>query len=631
MITFDYDSILARLKSNLSTKLDNSGMLFFSTNQRILEAIAEELAEEMRYDEYLTNEAKWTTAQNISSIMSQTEFFGYQAHRKIGSSGNLKVSSSSSFDSSWNRTVTIPKFSQFSNGTLSFSSSSNINLLPSNTYVDVPVIQGVLRTEEYTISSSYTDDELINFVIEIENEDFENTLYEVKVNGVVWTKVDNFGESSGEDDTLFKIKTKIDFSGVDFTFGDGLTSKKLEIGDTVEIKYLETAGSESEILLTNNVTQVLSTFTDSSGRTVKLYCTNEDQLIGGMDEEDIDTIRDNAPLTFKVGSRIISRVDYLSFIQDTNLVDLVTVWGEVEINTDRGKDIGTYISTSENVVHVSALSISEITGEGIPITSSTQESIKELLEPVKSLTDLVQFTDPIITYFDVSSIIYYSPTRYSSAQAISNVQNALLEEYGIENASFKQDLYFSQYYAFLNNLDFVIYHVSDITLFQVIGVDTGNTGTNYEFEINLLHENIRPTSFSIYIKSIDSTIDSEHPYSDWYKIAEDDGLGQFTSETVPTFSGIPDSGDTFEVSFQNPLVGEFDYSSGRGIDDSSSLETIIIGKGIPSDWQSDLRVKLEFKTGTLTVDIIPTERYQLYAISSVDNIDAYPVTNEVSN
>jgi hypothetical protein len=631
MITFDYDSILARLKSNLSTKLDNSGMLFFSTNQRILEAIAEELAEEMRYDEYLTNEAKWTTAQNISSIMSQTEFFGYQAHRKIGSSGNLKVSSSSSFDSSWNRTVTIPKFSQFSNGTLSFSSSSNINLLPSNTYVDVPVIQGVLRTEEYTISSSYTDDELINFVIEIENEDFENTLYEVKVNGVVWTKVDNFGESSGEDDTLFKIKTKIDFSGVDFTFGDGLTSKKLEIGDTVEIKYLETAGSESEILLTNNVTQVLSTFTDSSGRTVKLYCTNEDQLIGGMDEEDIDTIRDNAPLTFKVGSRIISRVDYLSFIQDTNLVDLVTVWGEVEINTDRGKDIGTYISTSENVVHVSALSISETTGEGIPITSSTQESIKELLEPVKSLTDLVQFTDPIITYFDVSSIIYYSPTRYSSAQAISNVQNALLEEYGIENASFKQDLYFSQYYAFLNNLDFVIYHVSDITLFQVIGVDTGNTGTNYEFEINLLHENIRPTSFSIYIKSIDSTIDSEHPYSDWYKIAEDDGLGQFTSETVPTFSGIPDSGDTFEVSFQNPLVGEFDYSSGRGIDDSSSLETIIIGKGIPSDWQSDLRVKLEFKTGTLTVDIIPTERYQLYAISSVDNIDAYPVTNEVSN
>jgi hypothetical protein len=631
MITFDYDSILARLKSNLSTKLDNSGMLFFSTNQRILEAIAEELAEEMRYDEYLTNEAKWTTAQNISSIMSQTEFFGYQAHRKIGSSGNLKVSSSSSFNSSWNRTVTIPKFSQFSNGTLSFSSSSNINLLPSNTYVDVPVIQGVLRTEEYTISSSYTDDELINFVIEIENEDFENTLYEVKVNGVVWTEVDNFGESSGEDDTLFKIKTKIDFSGVDFTFGDGLTSKKLEIGDTVEIKYLETAGSESEILLTNNVTQVLSSFTDSSGRTVKLYCTNEDQLIGGMDEEDIDTIRDNAPLTFKVGSRIISRVDYLSFIQDTNLVDLVTVWGEAEINTDRGKDIGTYISTSENVVHVSALSISETTGEGIPITSSTQESIKELLEPVKSLTDLVQFTDPIITYFDVSSIIYYSPTRYSSAQAISNVQNALLEEYGIENASFKQDLYFSQYYAFLNNLDSVIYHVSDITLFQVIGVDTDNTGTNYEFEINLLHENIRPTSFSIYIKSIDSTIDSEHPYSDWYKIAEDDGLGQFTSETVPTFSGIPDSGDTFEVSFQNPLVGEFDYSSGRGIDDSSSLETIIIGKGIPSDWQSDLRVKLEFKTGTLTVDIIPTERYQLYAISSVDNIDAYPVTNEVSD
>ena len=57
MIQFTYEDILERLQDNLSKRLENSGMLFYSTNQRILEAIAEELSEQMRYNEYLTNEA----------------------------------------------------------------------------------------------------------------------------------------------------------------------------------------------------------------------------------------------------------------------------------------------------------------------------------------------------------------------------------------------------------------------------------------------------------------------------------------------------------------------------------------------------------------------------------------------
>ena len=90
MITFTYEAILERLKENLKSKLGNSDMLFFSTNQRILEAIAEELSEQMRYDEYLMRESKWSTSQNLSSVLNQIDFFNYVPHRMIGCTGNFQ-------------------------------------------------------------------------------------------------------------------------------------------------------------------------------------------------------------------------------------------------------------------------------------------------------------------------------------------------------------------------------------------------------------------------------------------------------------------------------------------------------------------------------------------------------------
>jgi hypothetical protein len=141
MIQFDYDSILLRLKNNLQSRLNNTGLLFYSSNQKLLEAIAEELSEEMKYDEYLTMESKWKLAQNRSSIMSQSDFFNYKPHRYIGSSGYISVSASSTFNGSYARSILIPKFTQFSAGDISFVSSASVNLLPSQTKVMVPVVR----------------------------------------------------------------------------------------------------------------------------------------------------------------------------------------------------------------------------------------------------------------------------------------------------------------------------------------------------------------------------------------------------------------------------------------------------------------------------------------------------------
>ncbi len=617
MIDFSYETILQRLKDNLSSKLDDSNILFYSTNQRILEAIAEELAEEMRYDEYLTRESKWNTAQNASSIMNQLDFFNYRAHLKIGATGNLKISTNSDLNGTYSYRVPIPKFTQFSNGTLNFCSIESTQLYSSDPFTFVSVAQGTRKTESFTISASNI---LANGAfVKVENENFENTYYEVKVNGLPWTEVDYFIEAESSDASLYTTRVATDFSGMEFYFGNDLLSKAVKIGDIVSITYLETEGDQGEVLSTNNITRVSDTIYDSRGVSIDLYCSNVSTstdsglITGGRDTETIESIKENAPYTFKIGSRVITRTDYLTIINGANIPDKLEVWGELETNVNDNLPPGTFIPLSENVINVVALTISEETGTAEPLNQTQKNTIQEAVEPLKSLTDLVQFVEPKITYFDVYSGIRYKPTDKSSAEVQQTVNENLEDAYSIQNTSFGQSLYFSQYYALINNSVGVEYHETEIILYQ-LETFSGESGSTYVFELNLLHNDIRPTTdptspnFVISIKSTDETLTDDHPYKDWFPIGADDGSGGITSYAVPDYSGVPDYGSTFDIVADD--TSEL-YTKG-------SIDSITVNNGIPDDWQNSLQIKIQFKTGTTTTEIIPREKYQIFALGDIN-------------
>jgi hypothetical protein len=624
MIEFTFEAIRDRLKDNLSKRLENSGILFYSTNQRLIEAIAEELSEEMRYNEYLTNEAKWSTAQNLSSLIAQSDFFGYTPHRKIGAKGNLSVSSSPSFNGSWPYQVNIPKFSQFYNGEYYFASYEEASLFSSNNETLVPIVQGLVRTEEF-LTSTYTDIELTNHSVYIENDSVEDEILEVRVNNVVWNKVDHFGESSGKDDLIYTIKNNLDFSGITISFGDGLTSKKITSGDIISVTFIETAGELGEVLRTNNITQVISSFRDVNGTAVSLYCTNRSYVTGGREIEDIETIRQSAPLAFKTGNTLVTKQDYTAAIINTNIPDKVSVWGEAETNIDNNDPIGNFIELNENLIYVSGLVISDITGEATPIDEDQQDAIQEALLPRKCLTDIIQFVSPKITYFDVNTTVYFDKTVFTADFVRNRVSEDLLEEYKISNVSreFKENLYFSQYYSFINSIPSVSYHVTDIILFQISNFED-TSGLTYYFDIDLGHSSIRSESLKIYIRNVDDTLPTDHPYSyqnettgGWFHIATDDGAGTFISEDIPPYDGIPNFGDTFEIA---PIVPTdvFNYNT-------AILEGVSVGKGIPADWHDNLQLKFEFQVGTTQVDIIPKGRNQIFGINEV-NIDTQGLT-----
>ena len=80
---FDFDSVKKRLQDRLKAKTSWANILFFSTNERIIDIVAEEIAYSMQYDEMLTRESKWNLAQQITSIMSENQFFNYFLIEKL--------------------------------------------------------------------------------------------------------------------------------------------------------------------------------------------------------------------------------------------------------------------------------------------------------------------------------------------------------------------------------------------------------------------------------------------------------------------------------------------------------------------------------------------------------------------
>lgn len=565
IMKFDYDSVLARLKARVLSKLDGENLLLFSTNSAFLEAAAEEFADADMYDEFLTREAVWETAQGYNSIMKQVSFYDYKPHRKVGSTGYIRVSTSKTFDGSWGTNITIPKFTQMSGGGLTFLSKESTYLAANVDYVDIPVIQGE-KTEKTIEITSTAYPELRYTAIVIKDPDIENSLYSVKVNGVLWTEVDSIRLATSNEDLYYTLQTLSDFSGVEITFGNGVFGKKLEYGDIVTFEYLQTKGEDGNVLSGGIITSVDTALKDESGTDVELFCTNLDALVGGSDYESVESIRSTAPLSFQTGNRAISSSDYATLIKQTNLVDKVQVWGEKEINEDAGNKPGTYVEASENLIYITGITIDPETGIGLPLSESSKSLIREALNDKKGTTDILQFVDTQVVYVTFESEVYISNTKYSSEQVIGNVHNALASEYSLSEAAYKKNLYFSDYYKTIDAAEGVDHHRTTLSFSEFFKFSSA-----YLVSMNINLANIMPGTVKLYIR--DTAADGE-----WSQLGHDNGSGILVGDQID-----PD----------DPSQGSYDLNSATISYTDGAIGDIIITYGLNQPF-SNYEIRVDF-------------------------------------
>ncbi|MBD3216595.1 MAG: hypothetical protein GF311_28530 [Candidatus Lokiarchaeota archaeon] len=563
MIQFNFETIRTRIRNRLAASTEWKEILYHSTNQRLIDAIALELAFQASYTERGLIESKWGKAQNKSSLLLQAPFIDYFPHRKIGSYGNLVISTSETFDATYSEDIIIPKWSIFSNGgDIKFTNPTAYNFRKTQTNLTIEVVQGTPLTKSYTASGN-----LFESVI-VDNANIEDNYFECFVNGEAFTEIATIRLAEDGDAKVFTIENLTDFSGIKIIFGDDNFGYRLKAGDVVTFNYVETLGNSGDIGSDNIITTVETVFRNSLNNVIDMFCKNTEAISGGDDYEEIEEIRARGPKAYETKDKAVTKDDYENLIENYfSFAEKVVCWGEKEYSIDNNNPPGTFVPLEENLVHLAILS-----DLGENITSSQKTQIRNYLDDKKSPTDIIQFSDVEVIYLVFDVIAYISDSAYTDAAVTSNIQTVLETTYDVLNSTFKKGLYESDYVALIDNTEGVDHHNTILSYYKLHSFSS--SGGPYLVDILLNVENIEPGSVEVYTK-----LDNE----DFVLVCTDDGTGGW----------IPESG--FSV------TGTISYLIGEG--------NVTITSGLTQD-QSRYSVKVTFNN--LSEDLELTQRFQIY-------------------
>jgi hypothetical protein len=493
---------------------------------------------------YEINKTVWVSGDSYSSgdiVYYDVDTKFYQANTNTSTS--IVPSSSDDFDAYtsdnkiptsyaefWDRidvspskVIIIPAYTNFSGGDVNFVNVQTYQFTTDIDYLDIMVVQGILKTYNNTASG------IINETFEIIDNSIENTNYKCYINGIEYSEIDSLF-NAGNREKVFELIDKFNQTGINLKFGDDINGIKLTIGDILRFDYLESLGSDGNILGLDIINSVDDTINNVDDETVEIFCSNRSTLIGGDDFENLESIREQAPLTFQTGDRATSIDDYKAIILNNPEVTInkVNVWGVYETNIDNNEDIWTFVPTSDNLVYITALnSVYD------NISSTDILTISEYINDKKAPTDILSFVDTEKVILKVISTVYVSNRSFLLNEVKQSVIDNLIDAYSIENVEYKQNLRFSDLYALIDNTEGVDYHSTSYKTIKKTSytIDTVSSPQVIEINTSLPVLPIETSSVQVIYK------DLLNPEND-ILMAIDDGVGGFTARNGFTIGSL---------------------------------------------------------------------------------------------
>lgn len=454
---WSFNGIVIMLQNQLSLFSNWASIIYFGVYQRIIDVIAYGLYQLLYVAQFYFRESFWTTAQRIESLAKECFLLGYVPYRKQGAIGNIIISTDSGFSTSNINNlgnIIIPKWSIFQNTSGTSKVYSNTATTYYKTTVGnqtVTVTEGTPKT--YLYQAQGVSSEIIYLYASdtthgIENNNFDvyiadsagNILQQVSV-------VENLYFISDLTSYYCTVTNAYDFAYVAITFGDGITVTQLQPNQYVLIKYAETSGDTGNIQSTGAITKIVSTLYDDLGNdlTTSLYITNTEEITGGTDFEDIESIRNNAPNLFQTGYRAGTHNDILAIIESAPYVQTAQTWTVNDIG-------GSTLLSDQNTNYVSVL-----TTDGNDVTNTEQTDLQtNYLAKKLALTDTItwQPLSMIYAFFQVTAKI----SNLTTAQMSSIIKDTLYDTYNSLVVPFQQNIYESQYVTTISSIPYVVYH-----------------------------------------------------------------------------------------------------------------------------------------------------------------------------
>jgi len=292
----------------------------------------------------------------------------------------------------------------------------------------------------------------------------------VTVDGTEYTYVKNLFRNTKSTDTIFTTRYNKE-QKVEIRFGDNINGVAPISGSVIKIRYVSSLGLAGNVSsgainsISSNIYQIDSTGTSSvlSGGSSSFIFNQLTASVGGVDPEDIESLRSHAPAFFSTQDRAVTLEDYENLLLSNYGQFVLRVkalrYEDIFSNTQKlssrlsqtAQDAITNAVTGLGLGSSSPLSASEATSLlqspnqvnqtiyynnvylvivpvfGTQITAGLRSDLEELLFENKMITINHVFLDP--TYVDITSVVEYSKsstTSRTTSEIELDIQNIIL-------------------------------------------------------------------------------------------------------------------------------------------------------------------------------------------------------------
>ena len=409
----DFDTIKTNLKTFLQSQDQFTDYDFEGSSLSVLLDI---LAYNTHYNAFLANmlinEMFLDSAVKLSSAVSIAKHLGYtpRSVRSSIATLNLVVTNPTNLPS----TLYINRYTQFLstiNGvSYTFSTVKDYVAERSGTtytFNNIEAVEGVVSSFTFVVADPSSEAKY-----EIPATNIDTTTLTVSVQNSV-SDTTSYVYNLATDITNKNNSSKIYFLELSplgkyqLSFGDGIIGKQLSEGNIINITYLRSSGTVTNVSSTVSQSFTLQgTIAGSSNVTV----TTVSNSTGAKDAETISSIKFNAPKVNAARNRAVTAEDYEALIlANYSGAESVAVWG--------GED-------NDPPIYGKVL-VSLKPASGFSITQAVKDNIKNNILNSKKIIALdIDFVDPSYIYVSSSSSVSYNTSLTSITQ--ESLKNSIL-------------------------------------------------------------------------------------------------------------------------------------------------------------------------------------------------------------
>lgn len=355
---------------------------------------------------------------NVKMVKALARIGGLNPSRAISASGTitLQLRSGIELDEIGNASITIVNGTKLTNNTNSLDYFIDLGgkeystfKVEKNKKIILPCVQGKLEKQSFTGSGN----KLQSFSVVLPNsQQVEQYRIVVKVNGQVWTRVENLGDMLPNEKNWYS-KAGID-SGLDIYFGTGDFGAIPSIGSLIEVEYVISNGSLGNIFsnLVDDfefVDDVYDGFGASIDVASNFMIFIDDEISLGADQESVQFTKAMMPYTSR--NFVLARPEQYIFLlkrlnQFSQIDAFTTERDTVYDNADSNDDSVVYLFLIPNIslFVVGNNSYFDLDINAFYLEDSEKNKIETWLrtQGIMSLGTAVKILDPIITKYVIN-------------------------------------------------------------------------------------------------------------------------------------------------------------------------------------------------------------------------------------